>query len=241
MTRKALIAAAAAGGVVLLGLLLLPLRSHDIAGVVRVGSTGEPMPGVDVWVRYQTWGIVEGQLVWDESHVFPTVTGPAGTFRISYRGPSNVELNVRADGYEWFQKWTGGSERIDVVLEVESAPLPEPPPMPVEEMSCDELEVASSPARLDLGIGIVDVSTVVFETASGLWLYPIRGEVDPAELLAEATLRDGDGTVVEGVGVQPSEACPEAAFLAFQRGSGASATFEIPSVRAAVGLTVRPG
>lgn len=121
MTRRPLVVAAAVGGVVLLALALLPLRTHEVSGTVREAASGRPLEGIDVWVHYWSWGLVDGQLVWDESHVFPSVTDSSGRYHITYRGPSNVQLNVRADGYQWFQTWTAGATEIDAVLEPDRA------------------------------------------------------------------------------------------------------------------------
>lgn len=230
MTRRALTVATAVGGSVLLALLLLPLRSHDVSGIVRAG--GEPVAGADVWVFYTSWGIVDRRLVWDRSHVFSAVTGADGRFRITYRGPSNVQLNVRASGYEWFQAWTGGAAQVDADLEPEAPPR-RPPAVPAVDMGCDELAVADGRVSVDLGSRRAQVATVAFPADTGL-LYPVL-EADPPRLV----VRDAAGATVDPAGTVEG-ACPGVDFLVFPE-ARPPLTVELPDVPAVFDLVVRPG
>lgn len=231
MTRKALVVATVVAGLVLGALALLPLRTHEVSGVVR-GAGGEPVPGADVWVYYASWGMVHEQLVWDESHVFPSVTDRDGRFRITYRGPSNVQLNVRAPGYEWSQTWTGGAAELDVNLAEEALPRPVPA-VPAEELDCAELAAASAPLSVDLGSRRADIATVAF-AADTVLLYPVVA-ADPPRIV----VRDAAGAAVDPVG-SVEGACPGVDFLVFPE-ARPPLTVELPDVPAFFDLVVRPG
>ncbi len=89
-------------------------KSQAITGKV-VDESGNPLSGVTVSACYTGWGWASGSLVWDKSYCSkPGLTNEAGSYVINFKGPSNMRLMARKEG--WIQLRNFNTRDSHIVL-----------------------------------------------------------------------------------------------------------------------------